>query len=797
MKKLTSRYRVALIAIITFGIVFSFGAKIQAKDTSKFDVKIGVGFNDNYKIGYSTPVTLTIKDKYKDVNGEVEIRVPSSQGKYMSYVKPISMQKSSEKVITINVPVGANRAKYTLVINNGKDKVYQDSFDIGMTSNNMTGFIGILSDDSNSLSYINQLPSPMGVSLLTKVIKLDEKNFPEDIFTLGAFDVLVINDFDTSKLSKAQYKILKLWINNGGTLLLGTGQKNTKTLGIFKDDFIQGSVKDVKTINTSIINSMGTNGDNKNDTQIEVLSLGVKDSTVLMEDKNVVLVQKLSKGKGEVGILAFDLSQAPFVNWSNNSAFAQKLIEIINPNIMNKVSLSMNNGQNNSYLYGDIVNKFSELATAKTSSFYLILFIYILIVAPLNYFQLKRLDKREYMWISVPVIAIIFGILVYVSGSGTRLSKVTTNMVSVLNIDKSGNTFSDTYAGILNSNKAKIKIVGKNGEKILPVSDPNNISSSGQATGNDVMEAKIFATENGGLEYRNSSILQNKILQIQEDPINIGKLEADISMKNGDLVGTIKNSTNLDFYDVYVITPSTYYIITDLKSGKVGNLVAFGGASSGGIQNMIQQVFYTNNGNLSNLSTKSRNENIDKYQEGSIMQLLMGNNGGFIDSVTLVAFSKTAIHAPLLINGIEGKKYERNIVVMPLTLSFKNGSTMDYPLGYVPYAVTNTSSLQYDGINKMFYGNGSSEIAYKLDESMAAEEIEINTTSNQQNKSSVKPDYSIYNNDNSTYEKLPEGVIKGEVLKKYLSKDNQVKIKLEIKGDTCSVPQMSAKGGVK
>lgn len=788
----------SIVVFITLCIVLSFGIKVNAVDTSKIDVKVVVGFNDNYKVGYSTPVTLTIKDKYKDISGEVEIQVPSVPGKYMSYVKPLSMQKDSEKIITINVPVGVNRSKYKIVITNGKEKVYEDSFSIGMTANNMTSFIGILSEDFNSLSYINQVPAATGVTLLTKVIKLDEKNFPEDIFTLDAFDVLVINNFDTSKFSKVQYQILKQWVNNGGTLIIGTGQKHTKTLGIFKDDFIQGNVSEVKSIATSKIYSLGTNGDNKGDTAIDVLSIAVKDSTVLMEDKNVILVQSLSKGKGVVGILAFDLGQAPFANWNNNSAFAQKLLALITPNIMNMQAMNGKDSQNNSYMYREIFSKFSEMETAKTSSFYIILFIYILMVAPLNYFVLKKLDKREYMWITVPAIAIIFGIIVYASGSGTRLSKITTNMVSVLNIDKNGNAGSETYAGIFNSNKTKIKIAGKNGEKVLPISDQNYGQPNGQSSNNDVMEAKIFAAENGGVEYTNSSILETKVLQMQQNAMNIGKIEADISMENGNLVGTVKNTTSLDFYDCYIITPSNYYVMKDLKSGQSSKIGVSNGTTSGGVQQMIQNIFFNGNGNISNMSDSQRKEYMDKLQEGSMMQLEMtGNNMGSLGGVKLVAFSKTSIHSPLIINGIEAKKYERNIVYIPLDLKFRNADTIDYPLGLVPFNVNNTSTLKYDSSNNMFFGNGSAEISYSLDKDMAVEEIEINTTNNQQNKGTSIPDYFIFNVDKNTYDTLPKGVIQGDILKRYLSKDNKVKLKLELREFECSVPLMAAKGKVK
>jgi hypothetical protein len=786
-----------MVLLMAFCIVLSYGTETKAENTAKFDVQIGVGFNDNYKVGYSTPVTLTIKNKYKNINGEVEIRVPSVPGKYMSYVKPLSMQKDSEKVITINVPVGANRSTYTVIINNGKEKAYEDTFSIGMTSNNMVNFIGILSDDFDSLSYMNKAPAPSGITLLTKVIKLDEKIFPEDIFTLNAFDVLVINDFDTSKFSKAQYEILKQWVNNGGTLLIGTGAKYAKNLGIFKDEFIQGTVKGVESIATSKIYRLATNGDNKNEAKVEVLFLGVKDSTVLMEDKNVKLVQSLSKGKGTVGIVAFDLGQAPFVNWSNNTAFVEKLLGLINPNMINMQKMNNSYPSSNIYSLRDIMSKFSEMDIAKTSSFYIILFIYVLVVAPLNYLVLKKMDKREFMWITVPAIAIIFGLGVYVSGSGTRLSKITTNMVSILNVDDKGNATSSSYAGIFNSNKMKLNIVGKNGQKILPVSDPYYNGQSNQPVSNEDMEAKIFAVENGGIEYRNSSILETKVLQIQQNSMNIGMVEANISMKNGNLVGNIKNSTKLDFYDCYIITPSAYYKIDELKSGQIGELGTSSGLNGGNIQQMIQDEFYKNNMITSNMNDSERKKYMDKIQEGSILQTMINNQNGVIDGIKMIAFSKTAIHSPLIINGNEAKKYERNILYIPLNLKFKNGDTIDYPLGLVHFDIINTSSLQFINFDNRFVGNGSAEMLYSIDENMSAEEIEINTVNNSNKQGPTKPNYYIFNIDKKAYEPLQDGVIKGDVLKKYLSKDNHIQIKLELKDCDCVVPQMAARGRVK
>ncbi|MDF2986446.1 MAG: hypothetical protein K0R50_1956 [Eubacterium sp.] len=782
--------KILVISLIILSAVFG-GFSANAAETDKeLDVKIGVGFNNAYKIGYSTPININIKNNYKDINGEVEVRVPSSPGKYMSYVKPISLQKDAEKSITINVPIGDNnRTKYAVNIYDGEDKVCEDSVTI-IASNNTTAFIGILSDDFDSLSYINSAPASTGVTLLTKNIKLDEKNFPEDIFTLNAFNILVINDFDTSRFNKSQYEILKQWVRNGGTLIIGTGSKYNKTLSIFKDDFIEGTQGSVQDISTSRIYDLATNGDNRNETKVDVLTLNIKDSSVLMEDKGVSLVQAHASGKGVVGILAFDLGKAPFVNWNNNTAFMEKILALVNPELtnMNNSNNSVNYFRNNTYVMQEAVNQFSEMASAKTSSYYLILFIYVLVVAPISYFILKKLDKRGWMWLTVPVLAIVFGSIVYITGSGTRLSKVTTNMISYISLDKNGNASTDTYAGILNTNKSKVRISGQNGERILPVSS-NYYSEN--TSGKEILEAKVNAGENGSIEYRNSSLLETKILQLQENSINLGTVEAKLSLKNGKITGSIKNSTNLDLVDCLILLPNSYYKIDSLKIGEIANLDGMNLINHGGnIQQMIQDTFF--NRGYSGKNEAEKKKYMDLRQEGNILQRMYNYGNAQIEGIKLIAFSKTQIHQPMLVNGTPARKNERNILIMPLDVKLTNGDTVEYPMGFVPYEVKNTSNLNYDMSNKMFYGNGSADLLYKIDKDIVVEEFGINTSTVQYK--TINSNFYIYNIKKETNEPIKDMVISGENLKNYLAPDNTVKIRLEVTDGEIGVPQMAAKG---
>jgi len=784
MKKILYILLLSIIFISTFARV---SAEKAPEEKRQLEVKYVVGFNNIYKIGYSAPINIDIKNGYKDINGRVEIRVPSSRGKYMSYVKPISLQKGAEKSVTINVPIRSNdfRSKYAINIYDGDEKVFGEIITT-MPDNNITTYIGILSDDFDSLLYISSAYT--GVSGLTRNIKLNEKSFPEDIFTLNAFNILVINDFDTLRLSEAQYNTLKQWVKSGGTLIIGTGSKYNKTLSIFRDEFIEGTQGSIQEITTSRIYELATNGDNKNQTKLDVLALNIKDSNVVLEDNNVKLVQAISKGNGVIGVLSFDLGKAPFVNWNNNTVFMEKVFDLVNPalkNLNNNMDTDRFYNQN-IYAIEQAVNQFSEMAVAKTSSYYIILLIYILIVAPVSYFILKKLDKREWMWLTVPALAIIFGAFVYISGTGTRTGEVSTNMISYINLDKNGDVYTDTFVGVLNTNKSKIKISGQNGERLIPVTNSYYINHN---LDQEVMEAVIYSDENGAIEYRNTSLLETKVIQLQENEIELGKIEANLFIQNGNMAGTIKNSTGLDLMDCIVLMPEGYYTIESLKNGETftfnaGNYLQY---PAGDLYSLVHLEYFDKIYTVK--SEAERKRKMDLKQEGNILQSIYDYGNIPFDGIKFIGFSKSEIHKPLLINGAEAKKYERNVIIMPIDVKFKNGDIIEYPLGFVPYEISSISNLHYETRIKSFYGSGSAELLYRLDKDITVEEFQV-----KMRYLSTNGSFSIYNVQKQEYQPLSDMIVSGENVKNYLSPNNTIKIKLEISEDQIAIPQLAAKG---
>lgn len=397
------------------------------------------------------------------------------------------------------------------------------------------------------------------------------------------------------------------------------------------------------------------------------------------------------------------------------------------------------------------------------------------------------------MWVTVPALAFVFGIIVYVSGSGTRLTKVTANMVNLIKIDDKGVTSEESYVGIITPKKMTLSVKGNEGQKLLSLSNPYYNGPGG----NDVkivdLETRI-RQDSDTIEFFNKSIFEQKILKLTSTKSDLGKVESALELKNGDLSGSIKNSTSLDLTECVVITPNDFYKIGDIKSGETINLPQKSGSYSGDINELIHTQLYSMN------QSNQQNYNLINQKSSMIRSAVMSNSraGYRVKDITLIAFSDSEHNKPLIINGKEAEKFEKNVVVVSLNINLRNGDNIEYPMGFVQGNIVNNATLNYDTYSEMLHGNGYAEISYDLDKNMKVEVVEINTNGNSMNKYGANAaTFSIFNVSKNSYEDINSGSFSGEILKNYIDSENRVKVKMTLNNGNAQIPQMSAKGKVK
>jgi hypothetical protein len=148
-----------------------------------------------------------------------------------------------------------------------------------------------------------------------------------------------------------------------------------------------------------------------------------------------------SRGLGRITVVAFDTDQGPFAIWENRRDFWPALLDFkyVDPNQSNTNQMWMRGGGRFGWDGGsnDLaaqlcthLEQFGEVKVIPFAWVALFIFVYILIVGPLDYIVLKKVVKRlEWTWITFPVVVLAvsvgaFFLAQYLKGNELRINKV-------------------------------------------------------------------------------------------------------------------------------------------------------------------------------------------------------------------------------------------------------------------------------------------------------------------------------------------------------------------------------------
>lgn len=801
MKKLLRAAAFILMLALIIGQPALQPLKAEAKDEIRIDMK--VGFDKFYKIGFDAPVYFEIENSLRDINGELQVEMPNQYDSITIYAINVNLPRNSVKKFLMNVPMNVFNTKINVNLAEGDNIISKKSFRIEPGLSADTYAIGILSDDFDSVKYINKVSMKSSGNISTKNIKLDEDSFPEDMDVLKAFNVIVINNYDTSRLSSAQYETLKRWVSEGGMLIIGTGPSHNKTLAVFKDDFITGEVGEASTLTTSGLNEMAGSKTGPA-MSISVSDITMNNSTPLMKDGDFVLLQKVEKGKGVVGVASFDFGMEPLSTWVGNSAFADNLIVSIMPqyyfsDIYQKGMIA----RDILYTLDNALRNIPELPQPKPFHMVFIYIAYILLAAPISYFILKRMDKRELMWVAVPVLSIVFSGVVYLTGAGTRLTGPVTNVISLVDIDNSGIISPKVYAGVFTPNKDNIRIEAAGDFDIRPLRINDNYyrgPMDSENTSNRI-DSKITLAPRTVLEFYKSGVWSMKTLAMEAGKEFSGKLESNLNYAKGSFAGTIINSSGFDLDECYIITPTQYADVGPVKNGETKQIDIKPSSYFGQRYELVNAIYkdpYSGPNRITR-NTRLTQEEMAEFrlnlQKRHVLEYGLMNEAYQGYEAQLIAWSSTPVAEDLLVNGRETRKYEKAFITSKVNLSFRDGKSVEYPLGFLkPEIVNNLDAGNYDDYGKMFYGRGSFEIHYTID-NIKPEGINIQYTVGDTQR--VKQ--YIWDNEKKEWIEgdYRDFEIHGELLGRYLDGSSMLKLKMELSDVDAQLPRISVKGSVK
>ncbi len=549
------------------------------KEDDTFTIEVEYGLDGITKRNVDMPINLTITNNSKDFVGTVRVIIPDpyDESNNVAYDKDITIAAGTKKDISLYVQ-GNNylTSFYVQMVNDKDQKVYSEKILCNFYENGDYAVMGILSDDYTALNYFDGVSFERGYFYgRLKIAELNESNLPSTSGSLAVCNYILINNYNTSKLSDEQIEAIKQWVSSGGVLIIGTGPNYQKVFEKFDDEFISGNTGELQEENINVVYEHET------EVLADLLEIDVDNSDDLAIDFNAAPLEFHEKivGNGSVVVTNFDFGLEPFTNWTNRKDMVSDSIGLMGTGTTTNI---LQNGSSTSkgltYSTQEYIDVIPDIKNPSVILYGLIFLFYVVFIGPIIYLILKAKNKREYMWIAIPISAVVFTVVIFATSIMYRVWHPYSSSVTVVNFGE--NVISENIYGSIQSPYAKKYNIEFSDDYTgyRPYSGDSNgyyyydedvkttdkydyvINENSDGINLDMSKKKAFTTRYFSVDKKIESSSQD--------------ISVDFEYDYSGFSGTVKNNTDYDMRSVVVIFNGKFAIIGDLGAGEVASIKA-------------------------------------------------------------------------------------------------------------------------------------------------------------------------------------------------------------------------------
>ena len=424
----------SLIVVLSCAFFFTGPPAALAQEPLPISVEVEVGFDDNARIGSWTPVTVRMENQGSDFAGEVHML--GIRDRSVRYVADIVLPRNSRKRVTLYVPyLTATPRLHVELVSDGKAVTSLE------TRVNLLGetdlFVGVVGERTGAWNLLTTLDLPGG-SREVVVAPLSPDAFPQRTEGLEAFDVIVLgDDTNVQTFSSEMLNALEGWVAGGGTLVLPGGPQAGSNLRGLPEQLMPVEITGSAELeNTSALERLGQEPLPATFPPQVSVSRAVS-GHVLAQEGEVPLAVLSQFGQGRALFLAFDPAAQPLAGWEGTlRMLGELLFQSLPPSLVLADQAQRGDprgpmSQGGYYSY----NAMANLPALELPSINLLLGLiaaYIVLAGPVNYLALRRLRRPGLMWVTIPVLALLFSGSAYFLAVRAKGTDVQASAVSVI-----------------------------------------------------------------------------------------------------------------------------------------------------------------------------------------------------------------------------------------------------------------------------------------------------------------------------------------------------------------------------
>ncbi len=508
----------------------------------------------NARVGSWMAIAVHLKNDGPAIDGELRLAGGAQGRTRFGTVVDLPTQSDKTFLLYAQPPAFGRELQIALVADGQAIATTKAEFTIHDT-NQLTVAV-IAERPGDVIGGIDLLPNQN--QLAPAVIAIDPEDLPERVEAWGGLDRIVWQDIDSHRLSPAQLDALRGWVASGGRLIIIGGTAGPSSLSAFPDGLLPyRPTATVDVAASSLTGLLGTTPEGVTD--LPALGGALTAGRTLATVGDRAIAAERSYGTGAVAIIGFD----PTTKWIADGRAAGELWRRMLPP---RTAATSTLGDDSQLV--SAVSQLPALALPPIEGLIVLLGAYILLVGPINYLVLRRLDRREWAWVTMPVLIVVFAVGAYAFGSVLRGSDVIVNEVAVVR-GPAGTTdgAAQVYIGVFSPSRGSYQVQVPGGALLsAPISGDVFGGDTGAAL--DVLQGDPARIRDLGVSFGSLRTIR------AETPMSLPLIGSELQVVDGRLKGTITNQSTITLQKPAVVLGATVVLLDDIAAGATATVDA-------------------------------------------------------------------------------------------------------------------------------------------------------------------------------------------------------------------------------
>lgn len=646
----------------------------------------------NARIGSWMAIQVHLVNDGPAVAGELRL-AGGTQGQ-TRFGTAVDLPTQSDKRYVLYAQPPAFGSELEVILAQGDQKVVSTKVKFAIHDGSQLMVAVVAERPEGIVGNLGLLPNQNQIAPL--VMSITPEDLPERVEAWGALDRVVWQDVDADRLSPAQLEALRGWVAGGGRLVIAGGTAGPKTLAAFPDALLPYrpvTTTDVPAASLSGILGAPPTGA----TSLPALSGELIDGRPLITVGGRVVAADRTYGSGQVTLLGFD----PAAAWIVDSKAAQGLWRRLLP-ARSSSGLSFADDS----MLVSAVSQLPSLALPPIGGLIVLLAAYILLIGPINYLILRRLDRREWAWLTMPVLVVVFTVGAYGFGTALRGNEVIVNEVAIVRgavgaTDGTG----QIYLGVFSPSRGQYQLQVPGGALLSSPINGDVFGGTGAASQLDVLQGDPARVRNLDVGFGSLRTIR------AETAVTVPMVETNLRLEDGHLKGTVKNASAESLHDAALVLGGTVALLKDLAPGAQATVDTaiqssqFGQSLS---DKVVGQIFFSDGSSTNSNELYARHSIVDQltYDPNFGSTGVLDNEG----PVVLAWGSNDLLSVD--VEGQQPKRLGHVLYYLPARMTVSGATTFRSGLIRSSVVETDAAFFNKDPFS-MNFGRGTATVAYR------------------------------------------------------------------------------------